>query len=97
MERKRVGEVTQEEKSEIKSLYERKLALQEMLFVLPDKKINEEAKNELYERIMIDLGTTKLKFDSWWGDKFQKYNWVITDEGDLSIDFLTNEIYIAIK
>lgn len=94
MSSQKVGEVTDQEKNEVQRLYERKLALQELLGTLPTQAIDEQAKEELYDRILIDMGTTKLKFDGWWSEKAQKYNWMSLPDGHWSIDFQTNEIFL---
>lgn len=85
---KKVGKVTEEEKETIKQLFERQSGLNELAKVLtPDNQ-------ELYEKLVSDLGTTKVKFDNWWSTMRQKYNWEGTENGHWVIDFETCEVYL---
>lgn len=84
--RKIVGKVTEEEKKEILSIYERKNGLQELAKVL------RADDNELYERIINDLGETMTRFQKWWDTMGEKYQWESAPNGDWSINFETCEI-----
>ena len=62
--------------------------------------MNELAKNltadntELYERLIKDLGETSIKFQKWWNQMSEKYQWESIDGGNWEIDFDTCEIYL---
>ena len=60
MEKKIIGQVTVEEKNEIQALFERKNGLNELAKILTADN------NELYEKLVKDLGETGTKFQSWW-------------------------------
>lgn len=86
---KKIGQVTEEEKIEIRQLFERRNGLNELAKILTHDDI------ELYEKLVKDLGETSTKFQSWWDEKAQKYNWERTEKGSWSIDFNTNEIFLC--
>lgn len=91
----KIGEVSTEETEEIRKLYERKIGLQELLPSLNKKLLDEgDKQEELYEKIVKDLGRTSVLFQSWWDEKSAKYNWQGTEKGRWSIDFNTNEIFL---
>ena len=61
--RKNVGQVTPEERDEIQKLFERRNGLQELAKIV-------DAKNqELYEKLVKDMGETGTKFQAWWDAK----------------------------
>ena len=80
-----IGKVSELERDEIQSLFERKNGLVELAKVItPD--------SELYEKIVIDMGSTCTKFQRWWDDKSVKYGWPSKPNAKWSIDFETCEI-----
>lgn len=91
MNKKVVGQVTEEEKNEIQTLFERRNGLNELAKILsPDN-------TELYERLVKDLGETTTKFQQWWDTMSTKYQWEGTENGNWEINFQTNEILLTIK
>lgn len=89
MARKLIGQVTPEEKNEIQSLFERRNGLNELAkIVTPDN-------NELYEKLIKDLGETTTKFQYWWDRMSTKYGWEMTDDGRWEITFDKCEIYLV--
>ena len=95
---KKIGIVTTEEKEAILILYERRLALQELAITLNNPEFEENSKNELYERIVVDLGKTKVDFERWWEEKSEKYQWKLIEdyqEYQWTIDFRTCEISLV--
>lgn len=88
MTRKLIGQVTIEEMKEIQSLYERKNGLTELARILtPDNQ-------ELYEKLVKDLGETQSKFQGWWNRMSQAYEWEAIEGGNWAIDFDTCNIYL---
>ncbi len=86
--KKFVGKVTEEEKKEIQSLFERKNGLNELAKILT-------ADNEaLYEKLIKDIGETSSKFQEWWDRMSKQYNWERAENGHWEIDFSTNEIFL---
>ena len=58
--KKLIGNVTPEEKEEILHLYERRNGLNELA------KIVTADNDELYEKLVKDLGETGSRFQTWW-------------------------------
>ena len=89
MTKKLVGQVTPEEKDEIQSLFERRNGLNELAMILtPDKE-------ELYEKLVKDMGETGVRFQQWWNTASQKYNWEMKENGNWEINFETCEIFLV--
>ena len=87
--KKLVGQVTPEEKNEILTLFERRNGLNEL------SKILTADNAELYEKLVKDLGETSTKFQSWWNNMAEKYQWESTENGNWQIDFNTCEIFLV--
>lgn len=85
--KKLVGKVTEEEKNEILALFERRNGLTELAKVVTKN-------DEIYERLIADMGATSTKFQQWWDDMSQKYQWESSDNGSWEIDFNTCEIFL---
>lgn len=88
-----VGTVSQEEKEEIQSLYQRKLALDEMLFKFENNASILRDEN-LYEKLVSDMGRTNYQSQRWWSEKGEKYQWKGNSKGRWVINFDTNEIFL---
>ena len=89
MTKKLVGQVTPEEKDEIQRLFERRNGLNELAMILtPDKE-------ELYEKLVKDMGETGVRSQQWWNTASQKYNWEMTENGNWEINFETCEIFLV--
>lgn len=87
--KKKVGEVTEEEKNEILALFERRNGLAELARILtPDN-------NELYEKLLKDMGVNSTRFQKWWDVNSAKYGWESAPDGTWEIDFNTNVIYLV--
>ena len=89
MTKKLVGQVTAEEKNEIQTLFERRNGLNELA------KIVTADNDELYEKLVKDLGETGTKFNSWWDRMGNKYQWESAENGNWEINFDTCEIYLV--
>ena len=88
--KQKVGQVNSEEKNEILALFERRNGLNELAKIVG----NDET---LYEKVVADLGSTSVKFQSWWDKMASKYQWEGAQNGHWEIDFNTNEIYLIIN
>lgn len=87
--KKLIGKVTEEEKKEIQTLFERRNGLNELAKILT-------ADNELlYEKLVKDIGETSLKFQSWWDRMAKQYNWERVDNGNWENDFESCDIYLV--
>ena len=89
MSKKLVGSVTTKEMKMIQSLYERKNGLVEL------SKILSPSNEDLYEKLVKDLGETQVKFQSWWTEMGNKYNWESAEGANWEIDFATCNIYLV--
>lgn len=87
--KKKVGQVTIEEKNEIQTLFERKNGLSELAKVLTSD--NET----LYEKLIKDMGETGTKFQNWWDRMATKYQWEAAENGHWEINFDTCEIFLV--
>ncbi len=87
--KKLVGQVSPEEKDEIQQLFERRNGLNELAKILTADN------NDLYEKLIKDMGETGRKFQSWWDRMSAKYQWEGTDDGNWEINFDTCEIFLV--
>ena len=90
MTKKLVGQVTPEEMDEILTLFERRNGLNELAKILTVDN------SELYEKVVKDLGETSTKFQSWWNQMAEKYEWESADNGHWEINFDTCEIFLVV-
>lgn len=88
--KKLIGKVTPEERNEIQTLFERRNGLNELANIL---KIDNE---ELYEKLVKDLGDTGIKFQNWWDRMAEKYQWESAENSSWEINFDTCEIYLVV-
>ncbi|GAB1414850.1 hypothetical protein MASR2M117_02560 [Paludibacter sp.] len=89
--KKKVGQVSIEEKNEIQSLFERKNGLTELSKILTADNAT------LYEKLVKDLGETSIKFQKWWDTMSAKYQWESVTGGNWEIDFETCDIYLVFE
>jgi len=82
-----VGKITEVERDEIKSLFERKNGLAELF-----KGIQESS--PLYDRVVQDMGATATRFQKWWDEKSRQYKWKGTAGHHWEVDFETCEILL---
>ena len=87
--KKLVGKVSPEEKAEIKALFERRNGLNELAKILTADN------QELYEKLVKDMGETGVKFQGWWDKMSQKYSWESVQGGNWEINFETCEIFLV--
>lgn len=84
-----IGKVTEEERNEIQTLFERRNGLNELAKILTADNV------ELYERLVKDMGETGTKFQNWWDKMAQKYSWESVEGGNWEINFDTCEILLV--
>ncbi len=84
-----VGKVTEEEKREIQTLYERRNGLNELAKILKADDV------ELYEKLVKDMGETSARYQAWWDKMSRNYGWESIEGARWSIDFGTNEIRLS--
>ena len=85
---KRIGKVTIEERNEIQQLFERRNALKELAKILTAEN------DELYEKLISDIGRTNADFQKWWDAMSNKYQWESIDGHQWQIDFQTCDIWL---
>lgn len=85
-----VGSVSIDERNEIRALNAHKISLEELLPILP-------IDSELYNEALIDLNSTVEKYNSWWDNTAQKYNWERVHNCSWHIDFETCKVYLNSK
>lgn len=87
--KKEIGRVTEQERDEIQALFERRNGLGELVKILtPDN-------DELYDRLVSDMGETSTKFQLWWDNTGSKYGWESAENGRWEIDFNSCSIYLV--
>ncbi|MBR3744044.1 MAG: CXXX repeat peptide modification system protein [Bacteroidales bacterium] len=84
-----IGKVSEEERDEIQSLFERKNGLRELAKILTVDN------DELYEKLVKDLSATETLYQSWWDRVATKYRWERVSGGSWRIDFNTCEISLV--
>lgn len=89
--RKKVGQVSPEERDEILKLHERKNGLTELAKILTADN------GELYEKLVKDMGGTGMRFQQWWDEKSKKYGWESHPKGNWEINFQTCEITLVVN
>lgn len=89
--KKLIGSVSPEECKEIQVLFERKNGLAELAQIITVDN------NDLYEKVVKDMGETTTKFQKWWDTMAQKYSWESVIGGNWEIDFDSREIYLVSK
>ena len=87
--KKEVGFITPEERNQIQKLFERRNGLNELAKIL---NANDD---ELYQKLVKDMGETSTKFQNWWNEMGTKYNWEAADNGNWEIDFNDCKIYLV--
>ena len=85
-----IGKVTIEEMKEIQLLNERKNGLFEL------SRIISSDNEELYEKLVKDMGKTQSRYQNWWTRMSQKYNWESIEGGNWEIDFETCNIFLVV-
>lgn len=88
--KKEVGSVTEQERNEIRRLFERRNGLVELA------KIADTSNPDLYDRLVTDMGENATMFQQWWDSMSEKYNWESADNGNWEIDFQDCKIYLVI-
>lgn len=93
--KKWVGKVTETERDEIQSLFERKNGLLELTRSLVHMDKKELEISTLYDKLVMDMGRVSTRFQKWWDEKSTKYNWENEKGCHWQIDFETCDIYLV--
>ncbi|MDE7412905.1 MAG: CXXX repeat peptide modification system protein [Muribaculaceae bacterium] len=87
--RKEIGSVTEQERDEIKKIFERRNGLNELAKILTYEN------TELYEKLVSDMGETSSLFQNWWDTMSTKYQWESHPDAHWEIDFNDCVIYLV--
>ena len=87
--KKIVGKVSEDERNEIQSLFERRNGLRELAKILTADDV------ELYDRLVTDMGENATKYQDWWNRMSTKYGWESAENGNWEINFNSCEIYLV--
>jgi CXXX repeat modification system protein len=90
-----IGKITESEKEEINQLYLKKTALMELLYGIKNIKRFDENIDELYEKVVKDLGETTEQYTNWFASKKEKYQWETHANYSFTVLFKTNEVALA--
>lgn len=87
--RKVIWTLNDKELDEIRQLYEKKIALENLVKIL-------NPENEaMYNKVINDYSTVSSRFHNWWHDMSKKYNWESIENGKWSVDFDTSEVILV--
>lgn len=86
---KKIGNVSEDEKNVISCLFEKKAALENLL-----KIIDRSEFSDMYRKLEDDYEKICTKYEQWWADTSEKYNWENCIGGYWSIDFETRDILL---
>ena len=89
MVKKKVGQVTLDERDEIQTLFERRNGLAELAKILTADNA------DLYEKLVKDMAETQSKFQGWWDSMAKQHQWESRENGHWEIDFETCDIYLV--
>lgn len=87
MQGERIACISEIEKIEIQKLYERKVALQELVAGL-------KTDSDIYERVINDLSKTQEAYAEQWNKIILKYNLKSIPNGSWELNYNTNEILL---
>lgn len=85
---KYVWKLSEEEVSEIRKLFEKKVALENLV------KIIDPENQKLYAKVTEDYTTLLSQYQGWWGTMSQKYNWERSEKGGWTVNFETCEVFL---
>jgi CXXX repeat modification system protein len=84
-----ISSLRDDEFKEIQELYEKKIALENLL------KIIEPENDALKEKFISDYGFVLRKFQEWWTKTSKKYEWEQIAGFNWSIDFDNQEVFLV--
>jgi CXXX repeat modification system protein len=91
---KLVGQVSPEERDEIRALFERRNGLAELCRSLVSMNAGDLQGSPLYERLVADMGKTATDFQQWWLGKAEEHQWEGREGGHWTIDFGSCDIFL---
>ena len=94
MARTKIADVTDDERNEIRRVYERRTALTELLLTLDSPDLSSSDREALQTSIEEDLARTQDRFEGWWLAVGAKYRLERADHCTWMIDFDTKELWL---
>jgi CXXX repeat modification system protein len=91
VQRKRVGQVSVQERDEMRAIFERKNGLTELFKSLAD---SAQVNSALYDKLVADVGTATTRHSQWWSAMSKKYGWQSAPDGRWEIDFDDCSVYL---
>ncbi|MDR3141389.1 MAG: CXXX repeat peptide modification system protein [Tannerellaceae bacterium] len=89
----RIGQVSEQEKEEIRALSNHKNTLIELSKII---EVNDGNRPQ-YEKSVKDIVEASICFQQWWDDMETKYQWKKHPAGNWEIDFQTNNVYLVVE
>lgn len=89
MKKKKIGNVSIEERNEIQELFKRHSGLIDLAKIITVDNI------DLYNKVVYDLGNTNIAYKDWWNKMGEKYNWDSDENGKWKIDFDTCDVFLV--
>jgi CXXX repeat modification system protein len=89
--KRRIGQVSEQEKQEIRALANRKNALIELSKII---EVNDGNRSQ-YEKLVQDIVEATICFRQWWNDMETKRQWNKQPAESWEIDFRTNDVYLV--
>ena len=93
-ERKELGKVSEQERDEIRTLYDRKNGLSELAKSLATMNREVLENNYLYDKLTADMGRVASEFQAMWDRMSKKYAWENLPGHRWEIDFDTCTVFI---
>ncbi len=93
--RRKLGEITQEEKNKVLDIYDKTTALNEVALTLNNDFTTKERRELLENKINEKTQITKSEYEYLWKMLSDKYSFTKEDDENWAIDYKTNEIYAA--
>lgn len=90
--KKLIAKISESERDEIRSLFERKGSLIE-LFKTFDGEENEQS-NKLFNKVVNELSITNRAYNDWFASKAKEHNWEDIPGKSWQIDFETCDVFL---
>ncbi len=88
-----IGTVTEEERNDMRELYEKKMGLDDLPRSLESVVLSQETKKIIYEKIMIESQKIKTDAQAWLNKMYEKYHWKKEEVKDWHVNFETGELF----
>ena len=87
----KIGIVTEKENREIKEIFGRKMALEELIVSIQDIDIN----TKLYNKLIEDIMDCNTKMKEWWKKTAKAHEWSYTANQTWNVDFDSREVNLV--